>query len=77
MTNTNLSDDLVPDLDNADRADAPRRARHRSDAPDRADGDRPGGDQPEADKRGAPGNDEPMTDSTEGGLDGGDPGVEE
>jgi hypothetical protein len=26
---------------------------------------------------GAPGSDEPMTDSTDGGLEGGDPGVEE
>ena len=26
---------------------------------------------------GAPGSDEPMTDSTDGGLDAGDPGVEE
>jgi hypothetical protein len=33
--------------------------------------------QPAGDKPGAPGNAEPMTESTEGGLDGGDPGVEE
>ena len=32
---------------------------------------------PREDVPGAPGSDEPMTDSTDGGLEGGDPGVEE
>jgi hypothetical protein len=39
--------------------------------------DRPGGDRPDETGPGAPGNAEPMSDSTDGGLDGGDPGVEE
>ncbi|MRG59942.1 hypothetical protein GE115_08680 [Agromyces sp. CFH 90414] len=40
--------------------------------------DRPaGGDTAEGEGPGAPGNAEPMTESTDGGLSGGDPGVEE
>ena len=74
MTDSTLPDDVnrVPHdaqrMDDPDRADA----RERADAPDQ-----PGGEQRGGNKPGAPGNDEPMTDSTDGGLEGGDPGVEE
>lgn len=73
MTDSTLPDDVTPIPDDARRADAAgqadaaERAGDRSDAPAQPDGDKPG----------APGNDEPMTDSTDGGLEGGDPGVEE
>ena len=36
-----------------------------------------GAERSRADVPGAPGNDDPMTDSTDGGLAGGEPGVEE
>ncbi len=67
MTDSTFPDDVTPVPDDAERADAAGRADDRSDAPA----------QPAGDKPGAPGNDEPMTDSTDGGLEGGDPGVEE
>lgn len=44
---------------------------------DRSKDSKPGGDTPDTDQPAAPGNAEPLTDSTDGGLDGGDPGVEE
>jgi hypothetical protein len=44
---------------------------------DRSANSKPGGDTPASDQPAAPGNSEPLTDSTDGGLDGGDPGVEE
>jgi hypothetical protein len=44
---------------------------------DRSADSKPGGDTPIGDQPAAPGNSEPLTDSTDGGLDGGDPGVEE
>ena len=59
-----MTDSTMPD----DVTPVPDDAK-RTDDPDRANAG--------ADKPGAPGNDEPMTDSTDGGLDGGDPGVEE
>ncbi|MFF2277089.1 hypothetical protein [Agromyces sp. NPDC058126] len=52
--------------------DVEERERERDADPERAEGESGGDDVP-----GAPGNDEPMTDSTDGGLSGGDPGVEE
>ncbi|MFE6965176.1 hypothetical protein ACFVAJ_08690 [Agromyces sp. NPDC057679] len=52
--------------------DVEERERERDADPERAAGESSGGSVP-----GAPGNDEPMTDSTDGGLSGGDPGVEE
>lgn len=74
MTDSTLPDDVTPVPDDAERADsagqtdaASPRADDRSDTPARPDGDQPG----------APGNAEPMTESTDGGLEGGDPGVEE
>lgn len=67
MTDSTLPDDVTPVPHDAERADASGRADERSGKPAQPDGDKPG----------APGNDEPMTDSTEGGLEGGDPGVEE
>jgi hypothetical protein len=67
MTDSRLPDDVSPIPDDAGRTDAAEQADDRSDA----------SAQPAGDKPGAPGNDEPMTDSTEGGLEGGDPGVEE
>jgi hypothetical protein len=67
MTDSRLPDDVTPISDDAERADAAERADDRSG----------GSAQPAGDKPGAPGNDEPMTDSTDGGLEGGDPGVEE
>lgn len=69
MTDSTLPDDVTPVPDDAKRADDPDRADDR----DRADAT----GQRSPDKPGAPGNDEPMTDSTDGGLEGGDPGVEE
>jgi hypothetical protein len=44
---------------------------------DRSKNSKPGGDTPDSDQPAAPGHSEPLTDSTDGGLDGGDPGVEE
>ena len=44
---------------------------------DRSADDAPGGDVPDGEGAGSPGDTQPMTDSTDGGLDGGDPGVEE
>ncbi|WP_127794459.1 hypothetical protein [Agromyces sp. LHK192] len=44
---------------------------------DRSASDEPGGADDSGAEPGAPGNAEPMTDSTDGGLSGGDPGVEE
>lgn len=67
MTDSTFADDVTPAGDDAERADASGRADDRSDTTA----------QPAGDKPGAPGNDEPMTDSTDGGLEGGDPGVEE
>lgn len=52
--------------------DVEERERERDADPARAAGESSGNAVP-----GAPGNDEPMTDSTDGGLSGGDPGVEE
>ena len=74
MTDSTLPDDVNPVPGDAKRMDDPDRAdaRERADAPDQ-----PGGEQRGGNKPGAPGNDEPMTDSTDGGLGGGDPGVEE
>ena len=68
MTDSTLPDDVTPIPDDENRTDDPDRA-------DARDHVAPG--QRGAGKPGAPGNDEPMTDSTEGGLEGGDPGVEE
>jgi hypothetical protein len=67
MTDSTFSDDRSPVPEDDERRDAPGRADDRSDS----------SAQPAGDKPGAPGNDEPMTDSTDGGLEGGDPGVEE
>lgn len=67
MTDSSLPDDVNPIPDDNDQSDAAERADDRSDTPA----------QPVGDKPGAPGNVEPMTDSTDGGLEGGDPGVEE
>ncbi len=67
MTDSTLPDAVTPVPDDAKRADDPDRADDGPDAPT----------QPNAAKPGAPGNAEPMTDSTDGGLEGGDPGVEE
>lgn len=61
MTDSNLPDDVAPVPDDAERADEQQR-----------DANKPGEDKP-----GSPQNTEPMTDSTDGGLEGGDPGVEE
>jgi len=72
MTDSTPPDDATPVPDGRNRTDDPDRADGRADAPDQPGGDRRGGNKP-----GAPGNDEPMTDSTDGGLEGGDPGVEE
>ena len=63
MTDANTPDrKTAPGPDDADLGDT----RDVDLSPDRS-GDTPG----------APGSDEPMTDSTDGGLDAGDPGVEE
>ncbi|WP_173923359.1 hypothetical protein [Agromyces sp. Marseille-P2726] len=61
MTDSKLPDDIAPVPDDAEGAD--EQQRHRN--------------QPGDEKPGAPGDAEPMTESTEGGLEGGDPGVEE
>ena len=61
MTDSNLPDDIAPVPDDAERA-----------AEQQRDANKPGEDKP-----GSPQNTEPMTDSTDGGLEGGDPGVEE
>lgn len=68
MTDSTLPDDVTPVPDDADQTDAAERE------PDRSGG---APAQPDGDKPGAPGNAEPMTESTDGGLEGGDPGVEE
>ena len=63
MTDSTEPNGATPDLDEAKL--------------DRSADDAPGGDTPAGDQPDAPGNAEPLTDSTDGGLDGGDPGVEE
>ena len=74
MTDSTLPDDVTPLPDEAARADAAGRADAASPrADDRSDTPA----QPDGDKPVAPGNAEPMTESTDGGLEGGDPGVEE
>ncbi|MFD4421423.1 hypothetical protein ACFWN7_07960 [Agromyces sp. NPDC058484] len=67
MTDSNLPDDVASVPHDAERTDAAEQADDASDAPAQSGRDKPG----------APGNAEPMTDSTDGGLEGGEPGVEE
>ena len=61
MTDSTLPDDVAPVPDDAERTDDQHQGRN----------------QPDEQKPGAPKDTEPMTDSTDGGLEGGDPGVEE
>ena len=79
MTDSNLPDDTQPVRDDPERAPGKTGTGGSQSDDDRvaADGpsDEPG--QVGADTPGAPSSAEPMTDSTEGGLEGGDPGVEE
>ena len=69
MTDSNLPDDVTPMPDRPripEEPDVPE--------PDDGSGERtPAGE----DTPGSPTSAEPLTDSTDGGLDGGDPGVEE
>lgn len=67
MTDSRLPDDTRPIPDDDERADAASRAEDRENQPGPTGAETPG----------APTSSEPMTDSTDGGLDGGDPGVEE
>jgi hypothetical protein len=66
MTDSTLPDDISPIPDDAEGADEREQA-------DRSEAREPAGEN----VPGSPGNAEPMTDSTDGGLEGGDPGVEE
>ena len=80
MTDSKLPDDIQPVPDDTEQADTGKTDAGGSQSDDdrvAADGptDEPG--QVGADTPGAPTSAEPMTDSTEGGLEGGDPGVEE
>ena len=61
MTDSTLPDDVAPVPDDAEGTDDQHQGRNK----------------PGEQKPGAPHDTEPMTDSTEGGLEGGDPGVEE
>ncbi len=68
MTDSNLSDDVTP------LPDRPRIPEEPEDGSGDESGERtPAGE----DTPGSPTSAEPLTDSTDGGLDGGDPGVEE
>ena len=68
MTDSNLSDDVTP---LPDLPPIPEQ-------PEDGTGDESGERTPEGeDTPGSPTSAEPLTDSTDGGLDGGDPGVEE
>jgi hypothetical protein len=84
MTDSTLPEDLtpIPDGDDSRSADAAKEAEQRSPRARQADEERAdakpaGADTEGADTPGAPTSDAPLTDSTDGGLEGGDPGVEE
>ena len=87
MTDSTSPEDLTPIRDGDERsenrsADAAEEARSRSPRAGRSDEERAdakpaGADTAGADTPGAPTSNEPLTDSTDGGLEGGDPGVEE
>ena len=87
MTDSTLPEDLTPIPDGDERSgssatDAAKEAEDRSPRARQADEERAdakpaGADTAGADTPGAPTSDEPLTDSTDGGLEGGDPGVEE
>lgn len=87
MTDSILPEDVTPIPDSDERAetestDAAEEARNRSPRAgqsdeERADAEPAGANTAGGDTPGAPSSDEPLTDSTDGGLEGGDPGVEE
>lgn len=77
--------DTQPFFSDADAADAQEQRTEAGGGPtddelrdlDRSNDAPAGGDRPDEEGPGAPGNAEPMTESTDGGLGAGDPGVEE
>ena len=79
MTDSNLPDDTQPVRDDTERAPGQTGTGGSQSDDDRVAADTPA-DEPGhvgAETPGAPSSAEPMSDSTEGGLEGGDPGVEE